>query len=92
MVPSTPRDMLRHELDFRRRILTYREFFIVLNELQLHAYRDPLVTAPLRQIYAQWRQYLTELIHQGVASRQFRAGVPVAALVEVISGSFGGLH
>lgn len=88
----TPRDALRHEFDdFHRRLLSDRKFFIVLNELQLRAYRDPVVAAPLTQMYAQWRHYLTELIHQGIAAKQFRADVPVAAVVDVIIGQFRGI-
>ncbi|MCL4542017.1 MAG: TetR/AcrR family transcriptional regulator [Chloroflexi bacterium] len=89
---TTPREALRHEFDdFRHRLLSDREFFIVLSELQLRAYRDPLVATPLTQMYAQWHQYLTFVIHQGIASGQFRADVPVAAIVEVIIGQFRGL-
>lgn len=89
---ATPQDALRHELDdFRQRLLSDREFFIVLNELQLRAYRDPLVAAPLTKMYTQWRHYLTELIRQGIAAKQFRADVPVAAVVEVIIGQLRGI-
>lgn len=88
----TPQDGLRHELDdFRRRLLSDREFFIVLNELQLRAYRDPFVAASLTQMYTQWRHYLTELIRQGISAKQFRPDVPVAAVVEVIIGQFRGI-
>ena len=89
---ATPKEALYHELDdFRQRLLSNREFFLVLSELQLRAYRDPSVAAPLTKMYAQWRQYLSHLIHQGIAARQFRADVPVSALVEVIIGQFRGM-
>ncbi len=88
----TPQDALRRELDdFRRRLLGNREFFIVLNELQLRAYRDPFIAASLTQMYTQWRHYLTGLIRQGIAAKQFRPDVPVAAVVEVIIGQFRGI-
>ena len=88
----TPQDALRRELDdFRRRLLGNREFFIVLNELQLRAYRDPFIAASLTQMYTQWRHYLTGLIRQGISAKQFRPDVPVAALVEVIIGQFRGI-
>ncbi len=88
----TPQDTLRRELDdFRRRLLGNREFFIVLNELQLRAYRDPFIAASLTQMYTQWRHYLTGLIRQGISAKQFRPDVPVAALVEVIIGQFRGI-
>ncbi|MCL8209358.1 MAG: TetR/AcrR family transcriptional regulator [Actinomycetia bacterium] len=89
---QTPLEALGLELqDMRRRLAADPAFFVVLNEFQLRAYRDPAIADALRPLYAQWRQYLMGLLERGIAEGQLRADLPVDALVEVLMLQFQGL-
>lgn len=84
-------DLLCQEFtDLKNRIKAEPAFFLVLNELQLRAQRDPLVALPMQRMDHAWHHYLRKLIEKGINKGELRSDLVVEAAVEVLMVQFRG--
>lgn len=77
-------------VDMRDRLIDQPEFFVILNELQMRAHRDPLIAAPLKRMDSAWRNHLSCLLTRGIASGELRSDLATDAVVDVLILQFRG--
>jgi hypothetical protein len=80
---QTALDELHMEFeDIRLRLRRRPEQFIVLSELEVRSWRDPIVAKMFRKLDEGWHAHLVALLVRGVQQRIFRNNLNVAAVRE----------
>jgi AcrR family transcriptional regulator len=81
---SPPERLRQIFVDLRYQFEQVPELFVVLNELHLHAQRDPDIHASLQQLNAGWQEHIEDICAEGVKGHFFREDLDVHQAASVV--------
>ncbi|GCE24313.1 TetR/AcrR family transcriptional regulator [Dictyobacter kobayashii] len=89
---NTPVDVLhQHLVNLTHKLITTPEIFRVMGELLLRSERDQAIYPILKKTDDDWRQYLTNLLRDGIGQGLFRADLNPALAAHTIMSFFKGV-
>ena len=90
--PHSALDLLRAEFaDVRLRLKDSPDQLVVLTELAMRAWRDPLIARMLRYLDDGWRGHLISIFEAGIAEGVFRPDLDAAATASALMTQLRGL-
>lgn len=93
--PQTPQsalDLLRSEFaDIRFRLRECPDQLVVLTELAVRGWRDPIIARMLKYLDEGWRGHLVSLLDAGIKEGLFRSDLDTRATAELIMSQLRGL-
>ncbi len=85
-------ERLRGEFaDLRARLRKAPEQFVVLTELALRAWRDPIIAHLLQYLNESWQTHLQSILAAGIAEKTFRADLDVETSAHALMSQLRGL-
>lgn len=85
-------ERLRAEFaDLRARLRKIPEQLVVLTELALRAYRDPVIAHLLQRLDEGWQTHLQSIFETGIAEKTFRADLDVGTTAHALMCQLRGL-